>query len=449
MIAAAALLHLALTLTVYLAGRFAFLPKVFDRDGTGIFFATDGFAYRMEAVWMAELLTREGVAAWLTTAAPFHVRAYSICFAVFGPLLGFNILSAEPLNVLCYLMVLILIFNLGREVFDRRVGLIAAVVVGLWPSLLLHSTQLLRDPLFQLAMLALVLVCVTCLTRDYYWRRGLAVAVAGGVSVILLWLVRSNMWGVVPVVVLLGAALLVVRQIRVRRIMRGNVVCVAVLLLMTACVPRFVPRPVDVVTRPDGAPLVEKHDLPAAAVGAVPIVPSPREPPAQFGARLWTRIADKRAAFNRQFPNAGSNLDADVQFNSLGDVIRYLPRALLIGLFAPFPNMWFATGERAGLSGRLLSGVETLMMYIVEMLALVGLWRSRRRLSAWLLLLIVVVCVTALGLVVINVASLYRMRYVFWMLLIILGARGAVEIATALSRKRPDNSQSSPGGATS
>jgi hypothetical protein len=448
LIAAAALLHLALTLTVYIAGRFALLPKVFDRDGTGIFFATDGFAYRAEAIWMAELLTREGIAAWLATAAPFHVRAYSISFAVFGPLLGFNILSAEPLNILCYLMVLILVFNLGREVFDRRVGLIAAVAVGLWPSMLLHTTQLLRDPLFQLAMLALVLVCVTCLTRDYSWRRGLAVGIAGSVFVILLWLVRRNMWGVVPVVLLLGAALLVVRQVRERRIMGGNMVGVVLLLVIMACVPRFAPRTVDVVARPDGAPLVEKDDLPSAAQGAVPIIPSSREPPATFGARLWTRIADKRAAFNRQFPNAGSNIDADAQFNSLGDVIRYLPRALCIGLFAPFPNMWFAAGERAGLYGRLLSGMETLMMYVVEMLALVALWRSRRRLSAWLLLLIVVLCVTAIGLVVINVASLYRMRYVFWMLLIILGARGAVEIATLLSRERPDNSQSSPGGAT-
>jgi hypothetical protein len=30
----------------------------------------------------------------------------------------------------------------------------------------------------------------------------------------------------------------------------------------------------------------------------------------------------------------------------------------------------------------------------------------------------------ALGLVVVNLATLYRMRYVFWMLLIIIGAGG-------------------------
>ena len=89
--------------------------------------------------------------------------------------------------------------------------------------------------------------------------------------------------------------------------------------------------------------------------------------------------------------------------------------------------MWLTAGERVGAYGRLLSGIETFVMYVVEMLAVVGLWQSRRRLAPWLLLLIALACVTALGLVVINVAALYRMRYVFWMLLILLGAYGAIK----------------------
>lgn len=58
------------------------------------------------------------------------------------------------------------------------------------------------------------------------------------------------------------------------------------------------------------------------------------------------------------------------------------------------------------------------------MLALFCIWREPRNLSSWLLLLIVVFGVTALGLVVSNVGTLYRFRYLFWMLLIILGAKG-------------------------
>jgi hypothetical protein len=445
LIAAAILLHLALTLTIFLIGRCALLPNVFDPSGVGIFFATDSFAYRVESITMADILRGEGIIAWLKTPAPFHVRAYSLCFAIFGPLFGFNILSAEPLNLLCYLALLVLVFMLGREVFDRRVGWLAVGIAALWPSLLLHTTQLLRDPLFIPLALALVLVCVSWLTRNYSRRQGLAIGFACGMLAVPLWILRTNMWEVFPVIVLLGVVLFIARQIHERRIMKGNLICVVLVLVLVAYVPRFVPRPVDYMTRADGTPLVGPQNLPPAALGAV-VPPLTYDRPTTFWSRLLVRLRHARLGFTGQFPNAGSNIDTDVQFNSFGDVIRYLPRALAIGLFAPFPNMWFAPGKRVGLSGRLLSGIETLTMCVVELLALVCLWQSRRRLSAWLLMSIVVVCVTAIGLVVVNVATVYRTRYMFWILLMILGARGAMEIPAMLSsKKRPDTSVSSHG----
>lgn len=438
LIASAAVFHLLVTLTIYLIGRFALLPRVFDVNGTGMFFATDSFVYRAETISLTGILTRDGMAAWLATPAPFHVRLYSLSFAAFGPVLGFNVLSAEPINLLSYLATLILIFKLGQEVFDRRVGLLAAVMVALWPSMLLHTTQLLRDSLFIAAMLGLVLVMVRWLTRDYTWRGGLGAGLAGGMIAVALWALRINMWGVVPAIVLFGTVMFVIRLIHERRMMKGNLVGVLTMLTLIASIPVFVPRPVYFMTQPNGAPLVETRDLPPAAVGAPPLA----APPDARAPNVWShpgaRIGYERAGFKRQYPEAGSNIDPDAQFNSLGDVIRYLPRALSIGLFAPFQNMWFVEGERVGLSGRLLSGVETLAMYFIELLALVGLWQSRQRLSVWLLLLIALACVTALGIVVLNVAALYRMRYVFWMLLILLGARGLIKLVTIARRERAE-----------
>jgi hypothetical protein len=444
LIAAAALLHLVLTLTIYLIGRFALLPNVFDANGTGIFFATDGFVYRLESISMARILTGEGFMAWLMTPAPLHVRAYSLSLTVFGPLFGFNVLSAEPLNLSCYLAILVLVFRLGREVFDRRAGLLAAGMVALWPSFLIHTTQLLRDPMFMAAMLALSLICVRWLTRDYSWRSSVVVGIVGGMLIILLWMIRKNMWGVVALVVLLGTMLFVVRQVRERRIMGGNLAGVVLLLVLMACAPRFAPRPVDHITQPNGAPLVQEQDLPPAALGSVPILTHRPQKASTFWGEVTRRIRNARAGFKEQFPRAGSNIDPDAQFNGFGDVIRYLPRALAIGLFAPFPNMWFAAGERIGLSGRLLSGMEMLTLYFIELLALVGLWQSRRRLPAWLLFLIFVVGVTTLGMVVVNVAALYRMRYIFLMLLILLGAHGAIETKAILSSRKRTGESTTP-----
>ena len=82
-------------------------------------------------------------------------------------------------------------------------------------------------------------------------------------------------------------------------------------------------------------------------------------------------------------------------------------------------------GEQTGAGGRLLSGFETLLIYVIECLALFAVWRERRKISAWFLFLVITIGAVALGLVVANMGALYRLRYPFWMLLIVLGAGGA------------------------
>lgn len=81
------------------------------------------------------------------------------------------------------------------------------------------------------------------------------------------------------------------------------------------------------------------------------------------------------------YPDSGSNIDAEVQLKSAADLLRYLPRAVVVGCLAPFPNMWLGSGARVGSTGRRLAGLESLATYAVEALALVGLWRGRRRLG--------------------------------------------------------------------
>jgi hypothetical protein len=134
---------------------------------------------------------------------------------------------------------------------------------------------------------------------------------------------------------------------------------------------------------------------------------------------------------------AGSNVDNNLGFASTGDIVRYLPRAAAIGLFAPFPDMWFVRGVEVGRAGRLLSGLETAVIYVMETLALVGLWQRRRQLSTWLLVMVCVLGPIALGLVVANVSIIYRLRYAFFMLIIVLGADGGLLILSALASKKP------------
>jgi divalent metal cation (Fe/Co/Zn/Cd) transporter len=77
-----------------------------------------------------------------------------------------------------------------------------------------------------------------------------------------------------------------------------------------------------------------------------------------------------------------------------------------------------------------IAGFETLLTYVIESLALFGLWAQRRNLAAWLLAAVIVVGAVALGLVVSNIGAMYRLRYPFWVLMVILCAGGITFLVT-------------------
>lgn len=404
-IAAAAGFHILLAIIVYLIGYFSLFPTLVSPSGI---IADDSYLYRKEAISLVEILTQQGIGAWISAPFQFHVKLYSLSFAIFGPVLGFNNLSAEPLNLICYLAILYLVFKLGEEVFNRRTAMLATTIVALWPSFALLTTQLLRDPLFIIAVLALMLVMVRLLTSDYSWRTGLIAGAIGGTTGFLLWVVRKAMWEVVLAIVLLGVALFLFRLLRERRLLVGNLAGVALMLGMIFSVPY--------VARIINKPVIPKKPAVAAAARA----DTPLTPPI-------ARIRLLRQRFNRSSEDAASssNIDPDVEFASFADIVWYVPRAAVIGYFAPFPNMWLAPVDPAGRLRRRLAGMETICMYLIEILAIAGLWSCRRRLPVWLLFLAAMIGVTALGMVVANIGTLYRIRYAFWILLIIIGMEGA------------------------
>ena len=73
---------------------------------------------------------------------------------------------------------------------------------------------------------------------------------------------------------------------------------------------------------------------------------------------------------------------------------------------------------------------------MLECLALFGLWRGRRSLSVWFIFGFVVLGAVALGLAVNNVGALYRLRYPFWTLMVILAAGGFELVRTRLSKSK-------------
>jgi 4-amino-4-deoxy-L-arabinose transferase-like glycosyltransferase len=403
----ATILHVVVTTSIFLIGRHHLLPNTFDENGIGISFAVDGVAYRNLISDMTSVLKSNGLAAWLNFQTPLHCRLYSLSFAFSGNILGYNILAAEPLNLLYYLGILVLVFWLGSTVFSRRAGLMAAVIVGLWPSFLVHTTQLIRDPLSILLFLALVFAMMLLLLRTLSWQRALWISVASGIVVATFWLTRGNMWNVILIALGITAALLVIRMLRERRLLLANALLLVVLSFTALLVPSLLPS-----VRFSGTRVVE----PAIAIGFNSTQPG------GWWSKLVNEVRRRRSAFSI-YAAQQSNIDSDVRLNSATDLISYLPRAIVVGCFAPFPRMWFENGT-GGHAGRMLAGVETLFMYLLYVPTILCVWSNRRNYAVWLLFLIAFIGMMSLGLVVVNVGAMFRFRYVFWMLVIVLGVEG-------------------------
>lgn len=415
---AAALFHVALTITVFLIGYFKLIPSVFNEFGVGIGFAADAMPYRNLANEVAVRWHTEGIGIWLDTPSPLHLRLHTVVFHFLGPLLGYNILAAEPLNLFFYLCILSLVYLLAKELFDERVAKVSAVIVGLWPTLLIHSTQLLRDPLSIACMLGIIFLLTILLTRKLLFKQALALTIAGIFTLIVLWLARGNVWNLIVIFQLLAGVLLLVQVVRERKLNWNAPVLVIVFVASL-----IIPGEIDSMTirglKPPTTPLA---------------ITDASSTPGNTWQRLIKQLGARRAGF-RVYGPQGSNVDADVRLNTTGDVIRFLPRATEIGVLAPFPKMWVQTGN-VGRFGRMASGLETLAMYVCYALSLVCLWHERRRLAVWFPVLAALVGMILLGLVVVNVGALFRLRYIFWVMLIPFGVRGLQLTAETLRARR-------------
>jgi hypothetical protein len=103
-----AIVQVAVTTAVFVVGRRAWMPSQFESSGLGSF-ALDGFVYRDEVMQLAEILKTQGVRAWATWPTQLHVRIYSLPLVVLSRWMGFSVLAVEPMNLIYYLAILLLV----------------------------------------------------------------------------------------------------------------------------------------------------------------------------------------------------------------------------------------------------------------------------------------------------------------------------------------------------
>ena len=125
----------------------------------------------------------------------------------------------------------------------------------------------------------------------------------------------------------------------------------------------------------------------------------------------------------------GSNIDTDMRFHSAPEFLLYLPRALQIGLAAPFPASWFGQGTlRATTAMRAISAVEMVFVYAALLFLPYALWRWRKQIEVWMMFGFCIILLLIYTYITPNIGSLYRSRHGFLMLLLALGIAGAIAL---------------------
>jgi hypothetical protein len=405
LLAGGAALHLLVTAIIYASGRLHILPGAISPAGV---LRGDAEGYFEKSVALGGYLSGLGA-----RDEQVHVRLYALSSAVLTPLVGANIFGFWLVSLALYLLMLLLTYRIGRACFGARAGF-AAALVGLLPSLLLHETQPLRDPLFIVLMLTLIWIAVRLVGEPVSFTRAAAYGSGGCATLLLVWMVRDNllpvyMGFIVLALAALGVATLSVARGRLARL--PNFACLLLFLGALLLIPKAFP---DLV--PPKMPMSSAQEAALSEFAA-------RQVEAGRSDTLF-KVNVMRRKYVVLYPEAGSNIDAARGFGDAGDMLSYLPRAVLVGLYAPFPNRWLEGGTTVGYIGHLIAGAETSFIYLLSIPGLACVWRSRRDARTWFLLTVVVLGAAALGIVVVNLGALYRMRYVFWIVLVILAAGG-------------------------
>lgn len=151
--------------------------------------------------------------------------------------------------------------------------------------------------------------------------------------------------------------------------------------------------------------------------------------------RVFLKIAVAREGFTGTGrTTAASNIDNDINFCTMEDLIRYIPRAIQIAFFSPFPSGWLVMDRRNSSPIEIyISAVEMFYCYI----AFLGLFYWLIRYSKWSVALVVpitlaIIPILLLGLTIANVGTLYRMRFPYLMIFVTFGMAGILQFVKTI-----------------
>ena len=386
------------------------LPSLYA--GQGLMFG-DSISFHQAAQALAEKIASNGWSAW----APWpsvnthgNVAVLAALYALFGP----NPSVAIPINACLHASSGVLLILIGKELPSAsaaRFGtvLAACLFIG-FPSALNWYGQIHKDGYAILGFLLLLYSGVKILRLEYL-REALNPLFSAGAGLALTAFVRPSNLQLYELMALgmLVIAIATYRRMNARCLIQivFSVMIVSAAISIRAGAHQMQTTVGTIVTKEQA--LASTRPARASELMNWRWVSSPSFP--AFVDDLARKLSHLRvfmAAYGVR-ENAGSMIDLDSRPSNIEEFFSYLPRAILIGVFAPFPETWVG---KLNLS-QTIGVAETFLWYMIFPGLLWSAWRRRRDPVLWWL----VVC--ALGLLMVesyitsNLGTLHRVRYPF------------------------------------
>jgi hypothetical protein len=421
---------LAFATAVGLLLQWIVLPILLPRlhAGHGLMAGGDWIGYHGDGVKLAKAFASQGWRAFeLRPSGNFPVLESGALYFMAGVREPWVVV---PLDALVYASALTAIFNVFCRIANRRLALMGLVALALFPGSVQFYGEVEKDVWSFAGSAWLLFVLVTLvrsapLSRQQYVCLVALTFMAAGFG----WLVRPyfsmvqlGAFGCGAIV----AALCFCAPKRPSRL-AGRVACLMFCTVVVAFFAADVPGrlwPALIGENPSNLFGIGADSKPSSHCTTEPswldrVMPAPVGQPLQS-------IGNLRVGQHAATRNAGSNIDDAVCFTRPSDVVRYLPRAMQIALFAPFPEMWVGDGLSAGAKAmRLMSGMEMLFAYVLLPGIVIAAWKARRRRRYVLVILAVILpTIVLLAISIPNIGTLYRMRYGYLQILVGMGLIG-------------------------
>lgn len=392
------------------------LPLMPSMLAPGSTLTTDAAYFDSVALALANEIHKYGWSSWQlfpTASASGNVALLGALYALFGhdPTL------AIPLNSAFHALGGVLLYMLAMELSPNRLvgkyaGIIAATLFVIFPSALNWYGQIHKDGYAIVGIFLVLLIWVRAFKGGNDFESWAWLSIANFFAILFLASIRPYYLKLLFVVVLVALGVMLINHVVFKRKMPWIFFVTALITLVPA--QKFV-----------------------ASVGA-------SEALAGDGYSTWQSTKQNwQWQSNRWIPDffetqietvartriglieygksmaAKSIIDAEVAPESAIEVIQYIPRAFQVALLAPFPSTW---ADQLSLT-RLIAIGEMLIIYLC-LPGLFFLWRFHKPPPVLFTAYFAMVFLTIYGVTIANIGTLYRVRYGFEFIMVLLGVIG-------------------------